>query len=112
MSGLVDTALEFLSNDVVVSCLEYLGIVAITLTIVPLLTWLERRQSALMQDRIGPNRANIGPFTVFGFFHPIADAVKMFMKEDFMPANAHRTLYTLAPILAFAPPLIVLAVIP
>ncbi|MEK6607533.1 MAG: NADH-quinone oxidoreductase subunit NuoH [Myxococcota bacterium] len=94
------------------SLAKYLGLLGIVMGIVPVLTWMERRQSALMQDRIGPNRANIGRFRAWGLFHPIADGIKMFMKEDFIPAHAHKPLFTLAPIVALAPVLIVLAVIP
>jgi len=77
-----------------------------------LLTWAERRQSAMMQDRRGPNRANIGPFRLWGIVHFIADAVKMMVKEDFVPGRAHRFLFGLAPILALAPVLIAFAIIP
>ena len=65
-----------------------------------LLTWLERRQSAMMQDRLGPNRANIGRFRAWGILHFIADAIKMISKEDFVPKHVHKGLYSLAPILA------------
>lgn len=98
--------------DTLIALAKYFGLFGIVMSIVPVLTWMERRQSALMQDRIGPNRANIGPFRAWGLFHPMADGIKMFMKEDFIPARAHRALFTIAPILAFAPVLVVLAVIP
>ena len=55
-----------------------------------LLGWVERKQSAIMQDRIGANRASIFGFRVLGLFHPIADAIKMLTKEDFLPARADR----------------------
>src|SRR5262245_63764293 len=58
-----------------------------------LLTWVERKQSAVMQDRVGANRASILGLRLFGLFHPLADAVKMLTKEDFMPARADRTLF-------------------
>lgn len=77
-----------------------------------LLTWAERRESAMMQDRLGPNRANIGPIRLWGILHFVADALKMIKKEDFVPANAHKGLFSLAPILALAPVLIAFAIIP
>ena len=43
------------------------------LNLAGLLTWAERKQSAVMQDRVGPNRANIGKFTLAGLLHPVAD---------------------------------------
>jgi NADH-quinone oxidoreductase subunit H len=76
------------------------------------MTWLERRESAMIQDRVGPNRANIGRFRAWGLLHFVADALKMMFKEDFIPPKANRFLFTLAPMLALAPPLIVLAIIP
>ena len=62
-----------------------------------LLTWVERKQSAIMQDRIGANRASILGLRLFGLFHPLADAIKMLAKEDFRPARADRFLFSLAP---------------
>jgi NADH-quinone oxidoreductase subunit H len=76
------------------------------------LTWAERKQSAVMQDRIGPNRANIGKFTLLGLLHPVADGIKMITKEDFIPEGAHRALHTLAPAAALFPALVIFAVIP
>src|SRR5689334_23399495 len=77
-----------------------------------ILTWLERRQSAMMQDRLGPNRANIGPVRAWGITHFLADALKFMFKEDFVPPKAHKFLFALAPILALSPALIVAAIIP
>ncbi len=77
-----------------------------------LLTWVERKQSAVMQDRVGPNRANIGKFTFMGLLHPLADGIKMITKEDFIPAGANRALHTLAPAAALFPALVIFAVIP
>jgi NADH-quinone oxidoreductase subunit H len=62
-----------------------------------LLGWVERKQSAVMQDRIGANRASIFGIRILGLLHPIADAIKMLTKEDFMPARADRLLFQLAP---------------
>ncbi len=77
-----------------------------------ILTWMERRQSSLMQDRLGPNRANIGRFKAWGITHFLADALKFMVKEDFVPVKAHKFLFALAPVLALAPALIVAAIIP
>jgi len=75
-------------------------------------TWLERKQSALMQDRVGANRASIGGLTLLGLFHPIADAIKMFLKEDFIPPGGFRGLHTLAPFISFFFALVTFACIP
>jgi NADH-quinone oxidoreductase subunit H len=81
-----------------------------------LMTWVERKQSAVMQDRVGANRASITlfgrEFRVLGLLHGVADGVKMMVKEDFQPAGANRFLHALAPYLALIPALMVLAVIP
>lgn len=78
----------------------------------PLLTWVERKQSAVMQDRIGANRADILGFSMLGLFHPIADAIKMFAKEDFIPEGANKIMHTLSPIICVVPALLTFAVIP
>ena len=87
-------------------------VLALVMPLASLLTWAERRQSAMMQDRLGPNRANIGPIKLKGILHFVADALKMIFKEDFIPANVHKGLYALAPILALAPVLIAFCIIP
>jgi NADH-quinone oxidoreductase subunit H len=87
-------------------------ILALVMPLASILTWMERRQSAMMQDRLGPNRANIGPIKLKGILHFVADAVKMIFKEDFIPANVHKGLFALAPILAIAPVFIAFAIIP
>jgi len=65
------------------------------------LTWAERKESAVMQDRIGANRAKILGLRMFGLFQPFADAIKMIFKEDFVPAFSRKFLHTLAPFLSF-----------
>ncbi|MBV1861306.1 MAG: NADH-quinone oxidoreductase subunit H, partial [Nannocystaceae bacterium] len=81
-----------------------------------LLLWQERKQSAMMQDRVGPNMARItlGGITIrlWGLLHIVTDGLKMFFKEDFIPRRAHRALYTLAPVMALMPALVVFAIVP
>ncbi|MCE5271349.1 NADH-quinone oxidoreductase subunit H [bacterium] len=77
-----------------------------------LLTWVERKQSALMQDRIGANRADILGFRLLGLFHIMTDGLKMFMKEEFIPRTEHRALFVLAPFIAWTFALLGFAVIP
>jgi len=74
---------------------------------VALLTLLERRVCAWMQDRLGPNR--VGPQ---GLFQPAADGLKNFLKEETSPAMADKALFTLAPIVSFVPALLTFGVIP
>jgi len=80
--------------------------------LMPLFIWLERKGSAYIQDRRGPNRAAILGFTLGGLFHVIADAVKMFVKEDSIPENASKILFSLAPAMVVIPALLTFAVIP
>jgi NADH-quinone oxidoreductase subunit H len=92
----------------------------VVLPLVPLSVYFERRFSAIIQDRVGPNRTGI-PLTLFGAkkdFHlfglvqPIADGVKLFLKEDFTPDHVRKAFYWLAPALTVVPALITVCVIP
>ncbi len=65
------------------------------------LTWAERKESAVLQDRIGANRASVFGLRLIGLFQPFADAIKMIFKEDFVPAFSQKFLHTLAPFLSF-----------
>ncbi|MFC1985700.1 NADH-quinone oxidoreductase subunit H, partial [Chloroflexota bacterium] len=69
--------------------------------------WLERRGMGRMQARLGPNRT--GPF---GLLQPVADAIKVMLKEDIIPAKADKIVHWIAPIVAFTPTLMVFAVVP
>ncbi len=75
-------------------------------------TWVERKQSALIQDRIGANRADIFGFRVLGLFHGLADVLKMFTKEDLVPAGANKTIHMLAPLFSVFFVLVAFAAIP
>ena len=83
-----------------------------------ILTWVERKQAAIMSDRIGANRAYVRiPFTQvklvwLGLFHGMADGLKMLLKEDFRPTTYDKLGYALGPWIVFTPVLLVFAVIP
>ena len=89
------------------SLLKIAGLVAVVLGIMNYTVYAERRISALIQDRLGPNR--VGPA---GLFQPIADAAKFLLKEDFTPAHVNTFYYWLAPCLAMIPAITTLAVVP
>jgi len=82
-------------------------IIASVLVLVMAVIYIERRGLARMQSRLGPNRT--GPF---GVIQPVADAVKVLLKEDIIPTNADKIVHWLAPIVAFAPALMIFAVVP
>lgn len=67
-----------------------------------ILSWVERKQSAIMQDRVGANRAAVLGITLLGLVNNIADAIKGITKEDYIPPKANKFLHTLAPFLACA----------
>lgn len=91
-------------------------IVGVLVNMAALLLWVERKQSAMMQDRIGPNRAAIviGKYRIraAGLIHSIADGIKLVWKEDWEPTGGDKVLYRLAPLIAIVPPLCLFAVIP
>ncbi|MCC6759053.1 MAG: NADH-quinone oxidoreductase subunit H [Candidatus Omnitrophica bacterium] len=86
--------------------------IGVAFGIAGLLTWVERKQSAVMQDRIGANRAKIFGFKALGLFHAIADVLKMLSKEEFIPAGANKFLFNLAPYLSVIFALVGFAAIP
>jgi len=83
------------------------GIVLVVLLVVMGFIWFERRLLGPFQLRIGPNRC--GPF---GLLQPVADAVKVLLKEDIVPVLADKVVHFLAPIIVFVPVLLIFAVIP
>ena len=82
-------------------------IIGFVLTLVMGVIYIERRGMGRMQSRLGPNRT--GPF---GLLQPVADAVKVLLKENIVPAAADKLVHWLAPVIAFAPALMLFAVIP
>jgi NADH-quinone oxidoreductase subunit H len=97
----------FDATDIALSVLKIGIVLFMMLNITPIMVWVERRGSALIQDRPGPNR--VGPF---GLFQSFADALKFILKEDIVPAGAHKWLYTLAPAVGLFPALTTIAVVP
>jgi NADH-quinone oxidoreductase subunit H len=105
------TLLTFIADVI-----KILIMVMFVLNLAAILTWADRRQSSMIQDRIGPNRAVVKifgkEFRLAGLLHPAADGLKFFTKEDFMPPKADKLLFTLAPMMAMAMVFTLVAVIP
>ncbi|MDQ3388598.1 MAG: NADH-quinone oxidoreductase subunit NuoH [Gemmatimonadota bacterium] len=91
----------------VASAIKVLAVFSVLMVVVALLTLLERKVSAWMQDRLGPNRVGPG-----GLGQPLADGVKNILKEETNPAEAHGIFFTLAPMLSIIPALVTFAIIP
>lgn len=89
------------------SILIALGVLGVALTIAPGLIWLERRLLGFWQDRLGPNR--VGPF---GIFQVVADMLKIFTKEDWIPKFADKPVFVIAPGIVVATALLAFAVVP
>ncbi len=98
--------------EILIKFILSFGILFVMLNIAGLLTWVERKQSAVMQDRIGANRASIFGLRLLGLFHPLADALKMISKEDFIPNGANKFLFNVAPFLSVVFALVGFAAIP
>jgi NADH-quinone oxidoreductase subunit H len=92
---------------VLFSAIKIVGVIAVVLPMVAYSVWAERKICASIQDRIGPNR--VGPA---GLWQPLADGLKTFLKEDFVPAHVRKAYFWLAPMILMTPALMVLAVIP
>jgi NADH-quinone oxidoreductase subunit H len=92
----------------------------VVLPLVPISVYFERRFSAIIQDRVGPNRVGVPltllgakkDFSFFGLIQPMADGVKLFLKEDFTPTHVRKAFYWLAPALTVVPALVTVCVVP
>src|SRR5213595_2612502 len=93
--------------QVVSSLINIFALLAVFLTLFALISVLERKILARMQNRYGPNR--VGPF---GLFQPVADGIKMLIKEDIVPARADKVVHFLAPVILAAVAILTLGVIP
>jgi len=98
--------------DLLIILIKAIFFVSCVLGLTSFLTWQERKQSAVMQDRIGANRAPIFGVRAFGLPHIFADAIKMFFKEDYVPPGGDRFLHTIAPFTAVFFALMSFAAIP
>lgn len=107
-----------MTQDLVVYAAYIAYAIAVLMGFGTILTWVERKQAAVMADRIGANRAYLRiPFTQvklvwWGLFHGMADGLKMLLKEDFKPRAYDWYAYEVAPWVAFVPVLLVFAVVP
>jgi NADH-quinone oxidoreductase subunit H len=107
-----------MSQDLLIAVIFIGYAIGMLMTFGTLLTWVERKQAAVMSDRIGANRAYVRlPFTQIklvwlGLFHGIADGIKMLVKEDFKPRTHDWALYAVAPWVVFTPVLLVFGVVP
>ena len=77
-------------SDLVWTFLKVAAAIGFGLNLAAFMSWVERKQSAVIQDRIGANRAEIFGFRALGLFHILADAIKMLVKEDFAPPKGMR----------------------
>jgi NADH-quinone oxidoreductase subunit H len=99
--------------DLGIATVKALVVTLAVLQLAGTLGWVERKASALIQDRIGANRASIFGFTGLGLVNTLmADPLKFLTKEDVIPRGADRLLHTLAPCISVFPALVTFAVIP
>jgi NADH-quinone oxidoreductase subunit H len=104
------------------SAIKIICVFAVVLTMVAYSVLVERKVCAVIQDRVGPNRAAwpliaaipvVGPFLVrLGIFQPLADGLKLILKEDFTPEHVRRVYFWLAPAITMIPALLTVAIIP
>src|SRR6266481_355362 len=99
--------MNWVQQFVLFSAVKIVCVFAVLMFIVAYAVWVERKVSAAIQDRHGPNR--VGPF---GLLQPIADAIKSFLKEDFTPAHVRKAYFWLAPAIVMIPSLLTVAIIP
>src|SRR5947209_13849910 len=93
--------------QIVSSLINIAGVLGVFMTLFALISVLERKILGRIQNRYGPNR--VGPF---GLFQPIADGIKLLIKEDIVPTRADKVVHFLAPIMMAAPAILALGVIP
>src|SRR5215471_7518369 len=99
--------MNWIEQFVLFSAVKIICVFAVLMFIVAYAVWIERKVSAAIQDRRGPNRVG-----TFGLLQPIADAIKAVWKEDFTPGHVRKAYYWLAPAIVVIPSLLTVAVIP
>jgi len=105
--GFLARFLPLWAADLIMMLLTIACLIVFALITIMLINWLERKVIGRFQDRYGPNR--VGPLGILQF---VADAIKMFTKEDITPANADRVIFNLAPVMVVVPTFLMLAVLP
>jgi len=96
-----------LVQELILAAVKVAVVIGALLGLFSLMTWIERRALAFMQFRLGPNRT--GPF---GILQPVADGIKLFFKEEVMPAAANKWAFLAAPVLAVGTAFLAVAVLP
>jgi NADH-quinone oxidoreductase subunit H len=96
-----------LVQELVLALVKVAVVIGALLGLFALMTWIERRALAFMQFRLGPNRT--GPF---GILQPVADGIKLFFKEEVMPAAANKWTFLAAPVIAVSTAFLAVAVLP
>jgi len=100
-------SLSPVSQFALFSAIKIIVVFSVLMFIVAYAVWVERKVSAAIQDRLGPNRVGI-----FGLLQPAADGIKAFLKEDFTPAHVRKAYFWLAPAIVMVPSLLTVAIIP
>lgn len=111
-----------MTDFILFSAIKIAVVFGVLLTMVAYAVLVERKVCAAIQDRVGPNRAAppfiaaipvVGPFLVrLGLFHPLADGLKLLLKEDYTPAHVRKAYFWLAPAITMIPALLTVAIIP
>jgi NADH-quinone oxidoreductase subunit H len=101
------------SSSIIITIINIALAVVLAVALTPLFVWWERRVSAFMQDRSGPNRCNIGPLRMGGLIQSFADMLKLVFKEDFTPSHIkYKFFFTIAPAIVFFCSFLTFAAIP
>ena len=98
--------------ELIAQIVKVVVVPVVVLSFIPLLIWMERKGAAYMQDRRGPNRAQILGIRLGGMIHNIADVIKLLTKEEFIPTGANRFYFILAPFLTMFVYIVTVAAVP